>query len=62
MCLTWFALAQDAAVKARAAERTGQMYSHVHRVKHDIITGQDLSLPCTVSEKFRIKAPWEKKP
>ena len=46
-------------MRARAAERTGYTYAHSHSVKHDIITGQDLQLPCTVPERFRVRAPWE---
>jgi hypothetical protein len=51
---------QDAAVRARATERTGFTYAHSHSVKHDIITGQELRLPCTVLDHYRIRTPWEK--
>jgi hypothetical protein len=55
-----FTFVQDTATKAWAAERTGRYYAHSHSVKHDIITGDDLKVPCTVPEKYRVIAPWEK--
>lgn len=50
---------QDNATKARASLRTGRMYQFSHSVKHNIITGEDLHRPATVSEQFQIRAPWE---
>lgn len=52
---------QDQATKARAADRTGRFYAAGHKVKHDIITGHELRLPCTVPERFRVRAPWEQR-
>eukprot|EP00892_Ulva_mutabilis_P001635 jgi/Ulvmu1/11472/UM077_0016.1 len=51
---------RDDAVMARASLRTGRMYQLSHSVKHDIITGEDLLRPSTVSEQFQVRAPWEK--
>ena len=53
---------QDAAIKARAADRTGRFYAAAHSVKHNILTGEDLELPSTVPPRFRVLAPWERDP
>lgn len=51
---------QDDATKQRSKQRTGRLYQHGHCVPHDIITGQQLKVPCTVPQSSRVLAPWER--
>lgn len=50
-------IVQDQTTRNRAAHRTGHFYARGHCVSHDIITGQPLTLPCTVPEQYRVQGP-----